>query len=75
MLLCIGKVLFDLGIVRCLLQDGFDAAVVVLRNVEVLNLGTVNVLLFATDDVCTNGLSQLRLLTFEEVDANGVIGR
>jgi len=74
-LLCIGEVLLDLGVVGCLLQDGFDAAVVVLGNVEVLDLAAVDVLLLSTDDVCTQGLSLLRVLTFEEVDANGVIGR
>ena len=56
MLLCVGEVLFDLGVVRCLLQNGLDAAGVVLRNVQVLDLAAVNVLLLAADDVCTEDL-------------------
>ena len=63
-LLAVGQVLLYGGVLGRLLQDGPDAAVLVLWDVEVLHLAAVDVLLLAADDVCTQGLGQQEVLTF-----------
>ena len=58
-----------------LLQDVPDAAAVVLWYVQVLDLAALNVLLLAAYDVYTGAHNQPQVLTFEEVDGDGVVGR
>ncbi len=74
-LLGIGEVRLHLGVVGRLRQYGPDAAVLVLGNIQVTDLAALNVLFLSADDVCTRALGQKQVLTFQEVDADGVVGR
>ena len=74
-LLGLREVLLHLWVVSGLLQDGSDAAAVVLRYIKVLYLAALDVLLQAAYDVYTGAHGQPQVLTFEEVDGHGVVGR